>query len=169
VETANSQLDAKLEAKKAKQRERSRKYREANREKVNERAREYNAKHPEKAKERKRKHYELNREKFREYREANRKKYREYHLKREYGLSLYAFNSIMEEQGKKCLVCRSDFSAKGKRKPVVDHCHETGATRGILCHDCNTTLGQIRSKLHYRQLGRYLYGRDFLSAQDAFI
>lgn len=40
-----------------------------------------------------------------------------------------------------CDLCGSD---RGERKLVVDHCHETGVNRGVLCSNCNVALGQFK-------------------------
>lgn len=41
-----------------------------------------------------------------------------------------------------CDLCGSD---RGERKLVVDHCHDTGANRGVLCSNCNVALGQFKN------------------------
>lgn len=40
-----------------------------------------------------------------------------------------------------CDLCGSD---RGARKLVVDHCHDTGINRGVLCSNCNVALGQFK-------------------------
>lgn len=55
---------------------------------------------------------------------------------REYGFSLAVARKI--KHGKKCSICGSSD------KLVVDHCHETGQVRGILCNNCNIGLGMFR-------------------------
>lgn len=50
-------------------------------------------------------------------------------------------------QGGLCAICGGDgFVMKGchKMKLVVDHCHETGVVRGLLCHNCNRGLGLFK-------------------------
>ena len=42
-----------------------------------------------------------------------------------------------------CEICEEPFP-KGKK--YIDHCHEGGHIRGILCNQCNTALGKIERK-----------------------
>jgi hypothetical protein len=70
------------------------------------------------------------------------------HLKRKFGISLDDYRRMAAEQDHKCLTCgrpcvlNSFGSGRGTRLSfVVDHCHETGLVRGLLCHCCNTVLG----------------------------
>lgn len=46
---------------------------------------------------------------------------------------------MMHEQGGVCAICKGSLD-----KPCVDHSHETGAIRGILCIPCNTGLGAFK-------------------------
>jgi hypothetical protein len=68
-------------------------------------------------------------------------------LKAYYGLTWAAYKEMMDSQGGKCAICRTDFDLSdehgrvGKNKPCVDHCHETHKVRGILCGQCNRGLG----------------------------
>lgn len=58
-------------------------------------------------------------------------------LKQNYGISLDEYNIMFEEQQGSCKICRSNTS----RRLAVDHCHETGLIRSLLCSKCNTALG----------------------------
>ena len=58
-----------------------------------------------------------------------------------YGLSVQQVNE-MAEAG--CGICGTrDWPGRHKR-PHVDHDHQTGKVRGVLCHECNTGLGKFR-------------------------
>jgi hypothetical protein len=58
------------------------------------------------------------------------------------GATIELFNSILEKQKGLCKICSIDFQKEDK-KPVLDHNHETGNIRGILCQNCNMQLGHI--------------------------
>ena len=68
-----------------------------------------------------------------------------------------------ESQGCKCAICRSDVELM---QSAIDHNHNTGAFRGILCKTCNRALGMFRddpkilqSAIEYLQLkGHYSNG-----------
>ena len=75
------------------------------------------------------------------FRAAGKKKVsdRKSHLKRKYGLTLEAYQELLDSQGGGCPIC-------GKPDPDnVDHDHETGRVRGILCWDCNIAR-QVRRR-----------------------
>lgn len=59
---------------------------------------------------------------------------------RKYGLTPETHQELLDSQGNSCALCRTPFDAA---KPHIDHCHETGAVRGILCPGCNTGLGLL--------------------------
>lgn len=61
-----------------------------------------------------------------------------------YGLSPERFEALMAEQGNACAICRStEWPGKHPGTPHVDHDHQTGEVRGLLCGPCNTGLGQF--------------------------
>lgn len=60
-----------------------------------------------------------------------------------YGLSQTEYEALLTAQGGKCAICgTSDWPGKDHR-PHVDHCHETGRVRGLLCDFCNRGLGMF--------------------------
>jgi Recombination endonuclease VII len=66
---------------------------------------------------------------------------RHYHLKHRYGIGADEFDELVRQQGGVCAIC-------GRENPEhVDHDHETGAVRGILCFNCNGGLGQFRDSI----------------------
>lgn len=75
-------------------------------------------------------------------RKSNPDVYRNNALKRRYGITLEHFNSIVESQNKKCALCE-DALKLGTKSVHVDHCHETGKVRGVLCARCNLGIGRF--------------------------
>jgi len=67
---------------------------------------------------------------------------RQYYLKRRYGITPEQWDAIWEAQGRRCGSCKSP--ATDGKYWHVDHNHRTGKVRGILCHGCNTGLGNFR-------------------------
>ena len=60
--------------------------------------------------------------------------------RRAYGITDEEYEALKERQDGKCAICGTgDFSPR--TEPSVDHCHETGQIRGLLCTHCNTMLG----------------------------
>jgi hypothetical protein len=52
---------------------------------------------------------------------------------------------LIEEQDGKCLLCGKKFFARMPLDPVLDHCHKTGAIRGVLHRGCNSLLGKFEN------------------------
>lgn len=63
---------------------------------------------------------------------------RKYHLKRRYGITSQEAEALKATQGGLCAVCRKAEATQ------VDHDHETGRVRGILCLHCNAGMGAFR-------------------------
>lgn len=87
-------------------------------------------------------HLDKERARGREYSKTHRDEIRARGLKRKYGLTLEAFESMLFGQGSACAICGS--IEWGSHGPTIDHNHETGDIRGILCKRCNLVLGYLR-------------------------
>lgn len=56
-------------------------------------------------------------------------------LNHRYNISLEDYDSLKTQQKAVCAIC------KKHKKLLVDHDHNTGVVRGLLCHSCNVALG----------------------------
>lgn len=78
------------------------------------------------------------------WREANpqlfRDAIRKNQLLKKYGVTVEEYETIRESQGGGCALC----GATPAGNLHVDHDHETGRVRGLLCRPCNTGLGLLR-------------------------
>jgi Recombination endonuclease VII len=59
-----------------------------------------------------------------------------------YGLTPDEWVALFAGQGNRCAICGVD--ANGMKRFHVDHDHETGQVRGILCTKCNVGIGALR-------------------------
>jgi hypothetical protein len=65
-------------------------------------------------------------------------------LKKSYGISLERFKEMSESQNGVCAICGKSEKRKIRGKITalsIDHCHESGKIRGLLCSDCNRGIG----------------------------
>lgn len=67
---------------------------------------------------------------------------REAILSTRFGLTTEEYDRILASQNGTCAICAEPNSID--RRLAVDHNHETGVVRGILCHACNLGLGFFR-------------------------
>lgn len=88
------------------------------------------------------------RESSRKWARENRDKNRSTHYKHRYGIVLDDYNRMFEEQDGYCGICGT-HQARFKKRLAVDHCHETGDVRGLLCDDCNKGLGNFKDNVDY--------------------
>lgn len=85
-------------------------------------------------------------ERQRIWRSNNQEKSRGYDLKRTYGLSLEDYKHLLEKQNGVCAICQQPETVDRYKNLAVDHCHETGKIRGLLCVNCNKGLGHFKDK-----------------------
>lgn len=90
-------------------------------------------------------------------------------LKR-YGLSTSRYQYLLTRQENACAICKRPQA--GSDALLVDHNHETGQVRGLLCGPCNTALGLfqdspdvIDAALQYLE-ERGCYGPNVLAEED---
>lgn len=84
------------------------------------------------------------REWYREHKDKFHSYDRKHQLKRYYGLSLEDYERMLQAQGGVCAVCKGLQQDPRKRYLCVDHCHKTGAVRGLLCDHCNRAASNVR-------------------------
>ncbi len=67
-------------------------------------------------------------------------------MRSSFGISAAEYAALFDAQRGLCLICglpeREKRNGKVKRL-AVDHCHDTGVIRGLLCAKCNTGLGKF--------------------------
>jgi hypothetical protein len=54
-----------------------------------------------------------------------------------YGITAEQADTLLNRQGGKCAICHEASTGQWN----IDHCHDSGAVRGVLCSPCNTGIG----------------------------
>jgi len=79
----------------------------------------------------------------RAYRKLRPANVRNTELKKLYGITLAEYNAMLESQGGGCAICGGQQTHSRFKNLSVDHCHDTGKVRGLLCNNCNLAIGKI--------------------------
>lgn len=69
------------------------------------------------------------------------------HMLRLYGLTPEQYAAMFAEQDGRCAICLEPetMTYRGKVKALsIDHDHESGQVRGLLCAACNFAIGKLR-------------------------
>jgi Recombination endonuclease VII len=88
-------------------------------------------------------------------------------LRRLYGIRNEDYERMLKQQGGRCAICRSTSPKRARQVYFsVDHCHQTGRVRGLLCVNCNTLVGLLErsgapSTLSFEAVA-YIKGARFL-------
>lgn len=104
--------------------------------------RKYYQDHPEKRKEKN--------DKKKEYRklyyadEEHKFKYRVKYIEKKFGINYEEYDRMMEEQEGVCAICGCPETKENAKYLAVDHDHNTGKIRGLLCNNCNRALGLLK-------------------------
>jgi len=82
-------------------------------------------------------------------------------LKHRYGITLDDYNNLYKKQGEKCGCCGKSKDLGGLKGLYVDHCHDSGNIRGLLCSSCNTAIGLLGDNLEGVKLAvKYLSDKN---------
>lgn len=77
---------------------------------------------------------------------------REAHLLKNFNMTPEQWDAKCREQGYVCAICKNPETKLAKHGGIkrlsVDHDHNTGKVRGLLCHDCNLMVFWIETRLH---------------------
>lgn len=76
------------------------------------------------------------------WREANPERHADLGAKWRYGVTYGTYARMLADQNGGCAMCGAP-PPEGRRL-AIDHCHDTGVVRGLLCSPCNTGIGQLK-------------------------
>lgn len=82
------------------------------------------------------------RDRAKKWHAENPEKSRNMKLKQYFGITLAQYNELLNLQNGGCAICQKICTSG--RALAVDHCHETGHIRGLLCGNCNNALGRLK-------------------------
>ena len=78
------------------------------------------------------------------YRQENPLKRAECMLQYSYGIGLKDYEKMFKKQGGRCFLCGCE--QRSDQRFCVDHDHQTGRIRGLLCKGCNSKLGWFENR-----------------------
>lgn len=79
--------------------------------------------------------------------------YRDQKYKYQYGITLNQYEELFRKQNGRCAICNEEEKRAvrnglpERRKLSLDHCHTTEKVRGLLCSDCNPSLGGFKDSV----------------------
>ena len=104
-----------------------------------------------------------------EHPEKTKKYARKHFIRNRYGLEPLWHLSLLREHDFKCAICGATQSDASKAELSIDHDHETGKIRGVLCGNCNNGLGRFKDDIDLlRKAVSYLEkydGKEIVSHQ----
>lgn len=111
-------------------------------------------KNPDKVKEIQRRSYERNHHKHKpkilQWRKEHPENCKQYYLRRNIvrmGLTPEEFDNKLSEQNGVCAIC-GGVNPNGRRL-FIDHNHDTGVIRGLLCNHCNNGIGNFQENIEF--------------------
>lgn len=83
------------------------------------------------------------------------------------GITIERYNELLVQQNHVCAICFQSESRKDPRTKMtlrlaIDHCHKTNKVRGLLCHNCNSSLGKMNDDpIRLIRASRYVKNNGF--------
>lgn len=62
---------------------------------------------------------------------------------KQYGITAEQYDEMFDSQDGHCALCPAVPPFGRKKHLEVDHCHETGRVRGLLCPQCNSSIAKV--------------------------
>lgn len=91
-----------------------------------------------------------------------KERHRAHWFMKQYGITLEEYKKMYDNQNGNCAICGEHYELRGENKLKtlhVDHDHETGDVRGLLCHNCNSGIGYFKEDLNLiKRIEHYLSG-----------
>lgn len=85
-----------------------------------------------------------------------------YYYRKYFNISLEELTTLLEKQDYRCAVCGTLEPGGRHKKFSLDHDHETGKIRGLLCDKCNRGLGYFNDNIEVlKRAIKYLEDRRF--------
>lgn len=117
---------------------------------------EWKAKNREYALQYQRDHYHKNKQRYRDnqrrWNAVNKDRVAAWGRKYNYGLTDEQYQAMLEKQEGRCSICGTAPKSPATKYVLhVDHDHETGHIRGLLCPHCNHGLGKFKDSVELLQ------------------
>jgi len=95
-------------------------------------------------------------------------KKRDVYLKKTYNISLQDYYKMSDEQHDRCLICHQHESDSLGRPLRVDHSKD-GKIRGLLCNDCNSTLGVYEWRKFLGRVNELDWPKESINKFESYI
>jgi len=101
-------------------------------------------------------HPEINRKAAIKWRQADPQRCRRRTIKWAYGITIEEYETLVAKQNGQCAICGTTNTAPWPHL-CIDHDHNTGKVRGLLCGSCNQGIGRLKdSPVLCRKAAEYL-------------
>jgi hypothetical protein len=95
-------------------------------------------------------------------------KYRKKFIEKKYGISYAEYEKMVDAQRNVCYICECSEPQARNSHLAVDHNHQTGSIRKLLCSRCNRVIGMLNEDLELiEKLKQYLTEHETNSATPA--